>query len=211
MAGFGWDDADRDALEILRPLLDAGGYLPWSEWALRPAALAAVCNEIVLADRREVVELGSGVTTVVLGRLLGQRGGRLSSVEHNPAWAGVVRGLLETDGLGDAVRLIEAPLAPHPSALDGAHWYAEAALAALPDEIDLLLVDGPPGNEEGIERSRHPALPVLGERLGRGAMVVLDDAERPGEQGVLENWGTGHADWDFTIRDGGIAIGVRSG
>ena len=73
------------------------------------------------------------------------------------------------------------------------------------------MVDGPPGNEEGIERSRHPALPVLGERLGRGAMVILDDAERPGEQGVLENWGTGHADWDFTIRDGGIAIGVRSG
>ena len=98
MAGFGWDDADRDALEILRPLLDAGGYLPWSEWALRPAALAAVCNEIVIADRREVVELGSGVSTVVLGRLLGQRGGRLSSVEHDPAWAGVVRGLLERTG-----------------------------------------------------------------------------------------------------------------
>lgn len=211
MAGFGWDDADRDALEILRPLLDAGGYLPWSEWALRPAALAAVCNEIVIADRREVVELGSGVSTVVLGRLLGQRGGRLSSVEHNPAWAHVVRGLLETDGLGDAVRLIEAPLEPHPLALDQAHWYPESALAQLPAEIDLLLVDGPPGNEEGIERSRHPALPVLGERLGRGAMVVLDDAERPGEQGVLENWATGHADWDFTIRDEGIAIGVRSG
>ena len=211
MAGFGWEDADRDALEILRPLLDAGGYLPWSEWALRPAALAAVCNEIVIADRREVVELGSGVSTVVLGRLLGQRCGRLSSVEHDPDWAGVVRGLLETNGLGDAVRLIEGPLEPHPLALDGAQWYSEAALVALPDDIDLLLVDGPPGNEAGIERSRHPALPVLGERLGRGAMVVLDDAERPGEQGVLENWGTGHAYWDFTIRDGGIAIGVRSG
>lgn len=211
MAGFGWDDADRDALEILRPLLDAGGYLPWSEWALRPAALAAVCNEIVIADRREVVELGSGVSTVVLGRLLGQRGGRLSSVEHDPDWAGVVRRLLESDGLTDAARLIEGPLEPHPLALDRAHWYPESALAQLPAEIDLLLVDGPPGNEEGIERSRHPALPVLGERLGRGAMVILDDAERPGEQGVLENWGTAHADWDFTIRDGGIAIGVRSG
>ena len=211
MAGFGWDDADRDALEILRPLLDAGGYLPWSEWALRPAALAAVCNEIVVADRREVVELGSGVSTVVLGRLLAQQGGRLTSVEHDPDWAGVVRRLLESDGLTEAARLIEGPLEPHSLALDRARWYPESALAQLPAEIDLLLVDGPPGNEEGIERSRHPALPVLGERLGPGAMVVLDDAERPGEQGILENWGTGHADWDFTIRDGGIAIGVRSG
>lgn len=209
MAGFGWDEADRDALVTLRPLLDAGGYLPWSEWALRPAALVAVCNEIVLADRREVVELGSGVSTVVLGRLLGQRGGRLSSVEHDPAWAGVVRGLLETDGLGDAVRLIEAPLEPHPLALDGAHWYSGSALAELPADIDLLLVDGPPGNDEGIERSRHPSLPVLGERLGAGAIVVLDDAERPGEQAILERWSTEYPDWAFTTRDEGIAIGAR--
>ena len=211
MAGSGWDDADRDALAILRPLLDAGGYLPWSEWALRPAALAAVCNEIVLGGRREIVELGSGVSTVVLGRLLGQRGGRLSSVEHDPAWSGVVRGLLETDGLGDAVRLIEAPLEPHPSALDGARWYSEAALAALPDEIDLLLVDGPPGNDEGIERSRFPALPLLHPWLAAAGTVVLDDARRPGEQAILERWGADHPEWNFSTRAEGIAIGVRSG
>jgi len=210
MAGFGWDDADRDALEILRPLLDAG-YLPWSEWALRPAALAAVCNEIVVAGRRQVVELGSGVSTVVLGRLLGQRGGRLTSVEHDPAWADVVRGLLESDGrLTEGARLIEGPLEPHPLALDGAHWYPESALAELPVDIDLLLVDGPPGNDEGIERSRYPALPAINERLAPGAIVVLDDAERQGEQAILERWGADHPEWNFSTRDEGIAIGVRS-
>lgn len=210
MAGFGWDDADRDALEILRPLLDAGGYLPWSEWALRPAALAAVCNEIVLAGRREVVELGSGVSTVVLGRLLAQRGGRITAVEHDPSWAGVVRGLLKSDGLTEWARLIEGPLDPHPLALDGAHWYPESALAELPAGIDLLLVDGPPGNDEGIERSRYPALPAINERLAPGSIVVLDDAERPGEQAILERWSMEHPAWAFTARDEGIAIGVRA-
>jgi predicted O-methyltransferase YrrM len=203
---LGWDDADRDALEVLRPLLDAGGYLPWSEWALRPAALRVVCDEIVYADRREVVELGAGISSVVLGRLLARRGGRLNAVEHEPAWARVVRSLLEADGLSEAVRLVEAPLEPHPHALDGAPWYAASALDVLPDHIDLLLVDGPPGNEEGLERSRYPALPALGERLAPGAVVMLDDAGRPGEREILERWGADGA-WDFAIRDEGIATG----
>ena len=29
---------------MLRPLLDAGGYLPWTEGALRPSALVAVAG-----------------------------------------------------------------------------------------------------------------------------------------------------------------------
>ena len=86
-----WDAGDLEALEILRPLLDAGGYLPWTEGALRPAALVVVCNEIVLADRREIVELGSGVSTIVLARLVREREGRLTALEHDPEWAGVVR------------------------------------------------------------------------------------------------------------------------
>lgn len=206
---FGWDDADRDALEVLRPLLDAGGYLPWSEWALRPAALVIVCNEIVHAERREVAELGAGISTVALGRLLARGGGRLTSVEHDPGWARVVRSLLDANGLNEAVRLIEAPLEPHPRALDEAPWYDASALEGLPELIDLLLVDGPPGNEEGRERSRYPALPVLGERLAPGAVVMLDDAGRPGEREILERW-TAEGEWEFATGDEGIAIGVRA-
>jgi predicted O-methyltransferase YrrM len=206
---LGWDDADRDAIELLRPLLDAGGYLPWSEWALRPAALAAVCNEIVFANRREVVELGAGVSTVVLGRLLAPRGGRLTSVEHDPAWARVVRSLLETDGLTERTRLIEAQLEPHALALDDAEWYADSALAQLPDGVDLLLVDGPPGNEEGLEHSRYPALPALAERLAPGAVVMLDDAGRPGEREIVERW-QAEDEWEFEITEEGLATGVRT-
>ena len=209
--GLGWDEADRDALEVLRPLLDAGGYLPWSEWALRPAALTAVCDEIVRADRHAVVELGAGISTIVLGRLLVPRGGRLASVEHDPNWARVVRSLLEADELTEAVRLIEAPLEPHPLALDATPWYAAVALDALPERIDLLLVDGPPGNEEGRERIRYPALPALGERLAPGAVVMLDDAARPGERVVAARWKRDWPNFRFTMLPGakGTLMGER--
>ena len=205
-----WDAADLEALEILRPLLDAGGYLPWTEGALRPAALVVVCNEIVLADRREIVELGSGVSTIVLARLMREREGRLTALEHDPDWAGVVRAQLKREGLTHVARLVEAPLEAHPLALDGAPWYGEQAAAELPGrDIDLLLVDGPPGYGEGMERSRYPALPALEPRLAPGAMVVLDDAARPGEREILERWS--ELGWRFGAHPGeGVATGTRA-
>jgi hypothetical protein len=51
-----------------------------------------------------------------------------------------------------------------------------------------LLVDGPPAGEPGSERSRYPAVPALADRLAAGALIVLDDIDRPGEQWVLEAW-----------------------
>ncbi len=210
--GLGWDDADLHALEVLRPLLDTGGYLPWTEGALRPAALAAVCNEIVFADRRLIVELGSGVSTVVLARLLRERGGQLISLEHEPSWAGVVRSQLDRESLRDVARLIEAPLEPHPLAVEGASWYPAAAVDQLPETgIDLLLVDGPPGYGDGMERSRYPALPALADRLSPAAMIVLDDARREGERAIVEAWGRESPGWNFAVDDAaGIAIGVSA-
>lgn len=205
----GWDDADREALEVLRPLLDAGGYLPWTEGALRPAALAIVCDEIVFGHRREVVELGSGVSTIVLARLLRERGGHLATLEHDPSWAQVVREQLEREDLADLVLLVEAPLEPHELALDGAPWYAADAVAQLPAAIDLLLVDGPPAHTGEAERSRHPALSALASRLMPNAVVVLDDATRAGEREILERWQS-DTEWRFGVHEGiGVAVGRR--
>ena len=165
----------------------------------------------MFADRREVVELGAGVSTIVLARLMRERGGRIASVEHEPAWAALVRRELERDGLDSVATLVEAPLAPHPAALGNAPWYAPEALDALPESgIELLLVDGPPGYGEGMALSRYPALPVLADRLAPGALVALDDAERDGEREVLQRWERELPGWNFAVRgSSGLAIGAR--
>ena len=207
--GHPWGWADLHAWQVLRPLLDDGAYLPWTEGAMTPAGLAAVANEVVLAGRRSIVELGSGVSTVVLARLARRLGGRIVAVEHSPGWVGWVREALDRDGLGDVVTVVEAPLAQHPLSLEGAPWYdAEVLERELPAEgIELLLVDGPPGYGEGMELSRHPALPELSGRLAEGAVVVLDDAGRPGERRILDAW-EAETGWTFDRRAAErIAIG----
>jgi len=187
--GHHWGWADLHGWEVLRPLLGDRAFLPWSEGSMSPAGLAAVATEIAFAERRTVIELGSGVSTVVLARLERQLGGRVWAVEHLPGWAGWVRRALEREGLGDVATVVEAPLEAHPRALGEARWYARSALAELPDAgVELLLVDGPPGYGPGMTRSRYPALPELRGRLTEGALVVLDDAGREGEQEILERW-----------------------
>jgi hypothetical protein len=202
--------AEPDPWQVLRPLLDGRPYLPWTEGALSPAALVYVMNEIVLGGRREIVELGAGVSTVVLARLLAQEGGTLTTLEHDRNWAGLVRSWLEREDLGGIARLIERPLVPHPDSLDGAPWYSPEAIAELPRSIDLLLIDGPPGYGDGMSRSRFPALPVLTGKLGPGAMFVLDDANRAPEREIAEYWSAEFSDCTVGIDERtGIAVGRR--
>jgi len=206
------DEAARSALAAL-----TGPYLPWDSGAMRPAGLATVCNDIVLNRRRRIVELGSGISTVLLARLLCQsspQGGfRIAAVEHDARWAQWVTEQLDREGTGSDVVVIHAPLAPHPRSERGLTWYDAAALteglriALRGDPIDLLLVDGPPAYAAGHGLARYPALPVLYDRLAPGATVVLDDAERPGEQAVLRRWEheTG-LDFDRRAEQAGVAV-----
>jgi hypothetical protein len=203
-ASVAWREEDLHAWHILRPLLDRGGYLPWSTGSIRPAGLVAVCNEIVHGARTRIIECGSGVSTVVLARLLREReAGRLLALEHDGKWAALVHEQLRREALDGIAGVLHAPLEGEPP------WYAPAALIEVPDEFDLLLVDGPPAYDAGHQARRAPALPQLQERLVAGAAVVLDDITRPGEREVLAGWEVS-TDWRFALDDrAGVAIGRR--
>jgi hypothetical protein len=200
----GWREEDLHAWHVLRPLLDRGGYLPWTTGSMRPAALVVVCNEIVHGARTRIVECGSGVSTVLLARLLRECGaGRLVALEHDRHWAALVHEQLRREALDGIARVLDAPLEGEPP------WYGPARLVDVPDELDLLVVDGPPACDAGHGMRRAPALPRFDERLVVGATVVLDDIARPGERDVLAGW-EASTDWRFALDErAGVAIGRR--
>lgn len=197
--------ADLAAWHVLTPLLLDGGYLPWTSGSMRPAAVVAVCNEIVHGGRTRIVECGSGASTVMLARLLRQRGGgQVTALEHDGHWAGLVAEQLRREDLDGIAEVVHTPLGGEPE------WYGAAGLAALPDEVDLLLVDGPPACDPGMGTSRAPALPWFEERLLDGAAVMLDDVDRPGELQVIADW-EASSDWRFDVDAGtGLARGERA-
>ena len=55
----------------------------------------------------------------------------------------------------------------------------------LPSSIDVLIVDGPPGNTH--EFARLPA-ETLFHLVAIGGLVVLDDADRDEERQIVERW-----------------------
>jgi hypothetical protein len=52
--------------------------------------------------------------------------------------------------------------------------------------IDLLVVDGPPGNIQ--KQSRYPALPLFYRQLSDRSTIILDDGLREDEQRIVARW-----------------------
>ena len=166
-----------------------------------PGGLVKVCNEIVHGDRTRILECGSGVSTVLLARLLHERErGVLTSLEHDPHWATLIQDHLQREHLDQIGRVVHAPLQGDPP------WYR---LDEMPDEIDLLIADGPPAFESGHGAARAPALARLDDKLVHDAAVILDDIERPGERQIIATWETSTS-WRFQLNlPAGVAIGQR--
>ncbi|HUS15988.1 MAG TPA: class I SAM-dependent methyltransferase [Chloroflexia bacterium] len=188
-------DATRDrkdilAMQVLAPL--SSRYLPWAQAAMRPSAIAALLNEIVINRRRRVVECGGGVSTFYIGRLLSRQGGHLYTIEHDEDWARLLAAELTAEGLAGVVTVICAPLAPTSVGWPGRStpWYAEDQLTCLQRAggIDLLIVDGPPAYSADLRYARYPAVPFFKDALAADYAVVLDDINRRGEQEILERW-----------------------
>lgn len=129
--------------------------------------------------RGPVLECGSGLTTIMLGLLAGRRGVQTWSLEHFPEWQARVIGVLDRFQIPN-VKICAAPLRSYGEF----EWYAPP-LAEMPHEFQLVICDGPPGATAG---GRYGLLPVMGERLPAGTVILLDDATRPGELEALRRW-----------------------
>jgi predicted O-methyltransferase YrrM len=161
------------------PLPDVGG------WAMEPPALVRLVDTVLRRGPRLVVECGSGTSTLWIARALHEGGGgRLVSFEHEAEFLEKTKAMLLEHGLLEYVDLRHAPLVDTVTPRGKFSWYDVAADDI--DEIDLLLVDGPPGTTG--PHARYPAVPVLGDKLTPGATVIVDDVSRKEEQEMVEYW-----------------------
>lgn len=159
---------------------------PPAGWAASSDLLVSLAREIRTNRPGLVVELGSGVSTLVMANELRRLGrGRLVAVEHDAGYARKSREMIESAGLADRAEVRIVPLARPDAAERGGLWYDRNLLDDL-DQVDLLFVDGPPGNlAPGI---RGGALEHFWPRLAPQGRIVLDDADRPDERAFIDRW-----------------------
>jgi predicted O-methyltransferase YrrM len=155
------------------------------EWAANLDTLLDVCQR-ARSTTGPILECGSGLTTVLMGILAPDDTPRVFALEHEPQWLERVQTVLRRAGIR-CVRLLHAPLRSY-GEFD---WYEKPA--PPPSPYTLVLCDGPPGATRG---GRSGLLPVVASDLAPGCVVLLDDAERPGEQQTLQRWQQG---WPVSI------------
>jgi predicted O-methyltransferase YrrM len=174
---------------------------PLGGWAIEPDFGRLIAIE--LADSPDVVvECGSGATTLLVANLLQRNGrGRLFTLEHDRAYAARISQQVQAAGLANVCEVIWAPLTPQSFGGQRVHWYDAAKVADLPENIDVVLVDGPPA---GAPWARWPALETLGDRLTPGASVLVDDGRRREELRTVFRWQAEHDDlelhWHDTVK-----------
>ena len=181
-----------EAFNQLTNLLDFKAAIPATRsWAASPDLLLTI-SEIVRKNRPGlVVELGSGISTLVTAKS-GAR--KIVSIDNSDAWGAKTVALLKEHKVrGVDVRI--APLRPY---ANGSEWYDLDAIKDL-KKIDLLIVDGPPGSKN--PEARYPALQQFKDKLSPSAIVVIDDVNREGERKLAEDFAKALPNHELTILD----------
>jgi hypothetical protein len=164
--------------------------------AASPDFLKMVSDHVLAAKPMIVVECGSGISTIVIARCLQIIGaGHVFSMEHMPRFADATRAELRRQGVIAFATVLDAPLVDQQ--YDGRvfQWYQTEGLPKA--AIDLLIVDGPPART-GIS-PRYPAGPKLFPLLAAQGAVFIDDAKRPEERDVIQEWRRQFPDLEFEI------------
>jgi predicted O-methyltransferase YrrM len=159
---------------------------PMRGWGISPDLASLIISLIHEVKPAVIVEAGSGVSSLIAAYTLKKEGsGLVVSLEQDAAYVEISRANVNRHGLGDFASVRHAPLRKVAIAGKDWLWYDMDKLADI-QSIDLLVVDGPPGNINRL--ARYPALPLLADRLSERAVIVLDDCFRHAEQEIVALW-----------------------
>lgn len=203
----------------IRPLtkrlpVDLGG------WAANPVLVDQLMRFLCGRRPNQVVECGSGWTTVLTAACLDELGcGAVVALEHEGQFAEKTRELLRsyTDTERATVRL--APLRSQNVTGHKRPWYEPDVVESIEGPIDVLFVDGPPGGL--ATQIRYPAVPLFYDRLAEDCVVILDDGFRDDEKQIARVWGRqlgvapvleprGGGFWILDRKESGNNTGVES-
>tara|TARA_R110000782_G_scaffold13999_11_gene41468 strand:- start:9870 stop:10571 length:702 start_codon:yes stop_codon:yes gene_type:complete len=171
-------------------------------WKADVGFLTQLADDIIRLCPDTVVEFGMGASTLIIAAALRKAGGgALISFDQHADFVAATRRWLAEHGLAADLRTAAlVPAAKWPGL-----WYRHGD---LPEQIDLLVIDGPPWTIHPFTRGSADG---LFDRVAPGGQIILDDAARPGERMIARRWRRDWPDFDWRYVRGikGTLIGER--
>jgi predicted O-methyltransferase YrrM len=185
--------ANQYSSALLSLFFDLRSYIPLTPWSMSPAGVLQILNHIAMYRPKVVVEVGSGVSTVFVAKLIAQNrlATRLYSVEHDVVWLNGVKEWVSNEDAAEQVCFVHAPLTGELSYRGRPiRWYEATALdrAFSKSEVDFLIVDAPSGD---LPYSRAGAFLYFANEIHSGKLCYfMDDAHRKEEKEIAEALGS---------------------
>ena len=167
--------ATKPGNDLIKRLIYGWGNEDWS--ALDEYLTACISH--ALEAKGAILECGSGLSTVLIGAVAQATRQPHWAFEHNPEWAAKVDRCLREYRVNSTTLRVR-PLKDY----GDFSWY-DAASDAVPAQFTLVICDGPPGTTKG---GRYGLVPVMGDRLVGGCVILLDDADRDEERAIAKRW-----------------------
>jgi predicted O-methyltransferase YrrM len=173
-------------------------------WAIERVLGRFLARLVVETRPASVLEFGAGQSSVLLAESLALiGGGRLTSIDHQAAYCTDAWRQVAARPTVDA-ELVVAPLRRR-AGVAGLYYRYDGAAAAIRRRgpYDLVFIDGPP-QIFGRDAALHDA----GNLLRPGALIVLDDAARPGERTAVRRWLRAYPGLELLLFDPDFARGI---
>lgn len=184
---------DIHAFLLVQDLIRFPEYFAITNSSLRFHTLAVILNDILINKRTQIIEFGSGISTLAIANLIKKNKLECNfiSVEDNEEWFQYLKSFLSRNDLQKNVNIIYAPLKINSLALENNLWYSDEALRiniSSDFKFNLAIIDGPAAWKPKIRLARYPAVPYLINNLSEEFSIYLDDTNRKGEKEIMNLW-----------------------
>ena len=150
-------------------------------WSISAMAAFELFRRLTTLGAQRILDVGSGLSTVVEAIAAARTGGRVVSLEHDPHQAARTRALLREAAVDHVAEVVVAPLVDISHLCGTGPWYDGQPRGTF----DFIVVDGPPLATGG----RIAVMPALARHRRPTWELWLFDAHRPDEKRCLLRWG----------------------
>lgn len=174
---------------LLHKVYHSGMYLPYTISSLKLRSLACILNDIVINSRSKVLELGAGISTILIARMAKLNGIPLIiySIDQNADWIQYLSNIAQKEDLTQYIHFVYAPLSKS-SEFDLAYEFDKKVVSNQIDQIkfDVFLIDGPTASKRENKFSRATNYHFLESHLAERASIFVDNTNREGERMLVE-------------------------
>lgn len=169
---------EQKAIEILKPYFPKG-FVFETGFSLNFQTIQHVANDIVANRPKTILEIGSGLSTLILDNLISELGynPEFISIDQDSLWQGELRKKTESVDFYMFDICIKNEFS-----LDGKEsWFDIPLDSPLRNKIfDLIIIDGPKGFES--KNARYGILNFLKGKINESTILFLDDTNRDDEK-----------------------------